>query len=432
MSCRSSFSFIVTARARTRVLAGKQYRHDRVRDSAGGRVGTDDGDRALAGLRQLQGGELAAEQLAGKEMTLADGDPAGQQGGIGGQDDHPCRRASAQQQVPVAPPQRGAGDHRGLAVGDPRVHPRPDRLQPRPAVLVGQRDAGPHLRDVRGRMELIRVGETPVQPPGDQGADRRLAASRHASQDQDHAVASLGAGAAPRSGRRRSRPPAGGGTYAGHDHENVAGHGASALCRYRLGAGQVERRAPVPAGLFAEGICRVGDVIWQLTWRERVALRWDARTMELTGQVPYNREGWGICAADGYLVTSDGSSELVWRDPEALRPQAVIRVRCAGRRVQGLNDLAWSAGTIWANVAGTCYLAGVDPESGEVTDVVNAQPAREWHPGDRQAIMNGIAALPESGEFLLTGKGWRAIRQVRLRPARDRPAPGRLLAGVAR
>ncbi len=214
--------------------------------------------------------------------------------------------------------------------------------------------------------------------------------------------------------------------------ESTGRYGASALCRYRLGAGQVERRAPVPAGLFAEGICRVGDVIWQLTWRERVALRWDARTMELTGQVPYNREGWGICAADGYLVTSDGSSELVWRDPEALRPQAVIRVRCAGRRVQGLNDLAWSAGTIWANVAGTCYLAGVDPESGEVTDVVNARPAREWHPGDRQAIMNGIAALPESGEFLLTGKGWRAIRQVRLRPARDRPAPGRLLAGVAR
>jgi glutamine cyclotransferase len=214
--------------------------------------------------------------------------------------------------------------------------------------------------------------------------------------------------------------------------ESTGGYGASALCRYRLGAGQVELRAPAPAGLFAEGICRVGDVIWQLTWRERVALRWDARTMQLTGEVPYNREGWGICAADGYLVTSDGSSELVRRDPEALRPRAVIHVRCAGRRVQGLNDLAWSAGTIWANVAGTCYLAGVDPQTGEVTDVVNARPAREWHPGDGQAIMNGIAALPGAGEFLLTGKGWRAIRQVRLRPARDPAASRRLLAGLAR
>jgi glutamine cyclotransferase len=156
--------------------------------------------------------------------------------------------------------------------------------------------------------------------------------------------------------------------------------------------------------------------------------------------VPYNREGWGICAADGYLVTSDGTSELVRRDLD-LTPQAVIYVRLAGRRVLGLNDLAWSAGTIWANVAGTHYLAGIDPDSGEVTDIVDARPAAERHPGDPQAIMNGIAALPGlgepvpgkpgPGEFLLTGKGWRSIRQVRLKPAREGSARQRLLAGLS-
>ena len=207
------------------------------------------------------------------------------------------------------------------------------------------------------------------------------------------------------------------------------------MCRYRLGAGQVEQRATLPPELFGEGICRVGDVIWQLTWRERVALRWDARSLELTGRVPYNRHGWGICAADGYLVTSDGSSELVRRDQD-LRPQAVIHVRLAGRRVLGLNDLAWSAGTIWANVAGTDYLAGIDPDSGEVTDIVDARPAAERHPGQPQAIMNGIAALPApgtaAGEFLLTGKGWGSIRHVRLKPAREGASRRRLLAGLSR
>jgi glutamine cyclotransferase len=140
--------------------------------------------------------------------------------------------------------------------------------------------------------------------------------------------------------------------------------------------------------------------------------------------------GWGICAADGYLVTSDGTSELVRRDP-GLAPLEVIHVRLAGRRVLGLNDLAWSAGTIWANVAGTQYLAGIDPDSGEVTDIVNARPAAERHPGDPQAIMNGVAALPEAGEFLLTGKGWRWIRHVRLKPAREGSARRRLLAGLS-
>jgi glutaminyl-peptide cyclotransferase len=214
--------------------------------------------------------------------------------------------------------------------------------------------------------------------------------------------------------------------------ESTGRYGSSALCRYRLGATEVEQRAMVPAELFAEGICRVGDVIWQLTWRERVALRWDARTLELVERVPYNREGWGLCAVGEHVVTSDGSSELVRRDIRNLSPQAVIHVRSEGRRVQGLNDLAWSAGTVWANVAGTHYLAGIDPESGEVTDVVNARPARERHWGDAQAIMNGIAALPADGEFLLTGKGWRSIRHVRLTPARDKDAAEHLIAGLTR
>ena len=217
--------------------------------------------------------------------------------------------------------------------------------------------------------------------------------------------------------------------------ESTGLYGSSALSRYRLGADQPDQRAALPGEFFAEGICRTGPVIWQLTWRERVALRWDADTLEPAGQVPYNREGWGMTAAEGYVVTSDGSSELVRRDADSLQPQAVILVRYAGRRVLGLNDLAWSAWygkLIWANVAGTHYLAGIDPDSGEVTDAVNARPVRERHLGDPQAIMNGIAALPEPGEFLLTGKGWRWIYHVRLRPAQDRAATDGLLAGLTR
>jgi glutamine cyclotransferase len=213
--------------------------------------------------------------------------------------------------------------------------------------------------------------------------------------------------------------------------ESTGRYGSSALCRYQLGAGRAEQRAEVPADLFAEGICLAGPVLWQLTWQERVALKWDPGPMTLLDRVPYNREGWGMCAADGRVITSDGSSELVCRDPADLRPQSVIQVRCLGARVPGLNDLAWSAGTVWANVAGTHYLAGVDPGSGEVTDIVNARPARERHLADPQAIMNGIAALPADREFLLTGKGWRSIRHVRLTPTREKAALDRILSGLS-
>ncbi|HUN37201.1 MAG TPA: glutaminyl-peptide cyclotransferase [Trebonia sp.] len=212
--------------------------------------------------------------------------------------------------------------------------------------------------------------------------------------------------------------------------ESVGLYGQSQLRRYRLGVADITERTALAADFFGEGICLAGNDVWQLTWRERRALRWDARTLELRDVVSYNREGWGICAVGDEVITSDGTSELVRRDPLTLQPRGLIKVRCAGRRVQGLNDLAWAGGRVWGNVAGTTAIVGIDPATGEVTNIIDARAAAESSRGDPQAIMNGIAALPAPGEFLLTGKQWRWIRHVRLAPARPGTSPARLLEGA--
>jgi len=211
--------------------------------------------------------------------------------------------------------------------------------------------------------------------------------------------------------------------------ESTGGYGQSALRRYRLGAARPEAQAPLPPELFAEGICRAGGQLWQLTWRERVALRWDARDLELVGEVPFNREGWGICAANGSVLTSDGSSELVPRDPGTLEPLGLIRVRAGGERVPGLNDLEWAGGRVWANVLGKRYLVGIDPGSGEVTDIVDAKAVMERHRGDPEAVLNGVAALPGTGAFLLTGKNWRSMYHVKLAAHPAPRDPARLVTG---
>jgi glutaminyl-peptide cyclotransferase len=233
--------------------------------------------------------------------------------------------------------------------------------------------------------------------------------------------------------------------------ESTGQYGMSALRRYRLGERDYLAQAALPAELFGEGICQVGDSIWQLTWRERKALRWDRETLQLRDVVRYNREGWGICATgDGpgaEVVTSDGTSELIRRDPQTLQPREAILVRRGASRLRWLNDLAWSGGRVWANVACTNTLAGIDLATGEVTDLVDASAAADRFVRDPQHIMNGIAALPTEvppkaagaeaaeeglGEFLLTGKGWRWIRQVRLVPAPRRVTPDRLLENAGR
>jgi glutamine cyclotransferase len=216
--------------------------------------------------------------------------------------------------------------------------------------------------------------------------------------------------------------------------ESGGQYGMSVLRRYELGAAQVTAEAPLPPDLFAEGICQVGRSIVQLTWKERVALRWDAATLQIAERIRFNREGWGICAVPvdgnpaGEVMTSDGTSELVRRDPVTLEPRAVVHVRCDGDRVRWLNDLAWAGGLIWANVLGTTCIAGIDPDTGTVTDVVDARAAGERH-HHPQLVMNGIAPFGQRGEFLLTGKGWRSVRQVRLVQDRDRGQVERMLAG---
>ena len=246
--------------------------------------------------------------------------------------------------------------------------------------------------------------------------------------------------------------------------ESTGQYGISALRRYKLGERDFLAQAALSAELFGEGICRVSDSIWQLTWRERKALRWDADSLALREVITFNREGWGICATgagpDAEVVTSDGTSELVRRDPQTLEPREVVMVRHGKVRFRWLNDLAWSGGRVWANVACTPALAGIDLATGEVTDLVDASAAADRFVSNPQYIMNGIAALPKAGEtgseagqtgpkagqagpkagqaqlepdeFLLTGKGWKWIRQVRLVPAPGRLTPDRLLENAGR
>lgn len=232
--------------------------------------------------------------------------------------------------------------------------------------------------------------------------------------------------------------------------ESTGQYGESSLRRYRLGVEQLDWSAPLPHELFGEGICLAGDRLWQLTWQERVALSWPLTALGTvgpgsagtgsagtgsTGTVPsttvasttvayttvrYNREGWGICNAGRWAVTSDGSSELILRDLRTLEPLWTVLVRCEGRRVDGLNDLEWQAGRVWANVGATACLVSVDLASGEVQDVVDARAlaAHEHVRRDPQSVLNGIAALPGTDDFLLTGKNWNSIHQVRLVPDR--------------
>src|SRR6185437_9059831 len=135
-------------------------------------------------------------------MPVPGRQPAGQHLPVRGQEDHPGRGTPVEQFVPVGPLERRAGEHGVLTLPDELVHPGRDGPQPGPAIGVGERDPGPHLRHVRGRVKVVGVGEPPAQTASQQGAHGCLAATGDAGHDHDHQTNVLNAGSRRQNARK--------------------------------------------------------------------------------------------------------------------------------------------------------------------------------------------------------------------------------------
>ncbi|HJC27995.1 MAG TPA: glutaminyl-peptide cyclotransferase [Candidatus Dietzia intestinipullorum] len=192
----------------------------------------------------------------------------------------------------------------------------------------------------------------------------------------------------------------------------------------RYGYSQVQRRAiedtepsawvPMASDEFGEGLTVTPDTLWTLTWRKGVAHDRDPQTLEVRDEVPYEGEGWGLCHDGDRLVMSDGSDTLTFRDPATFDPTGTVDVTAGGTPVPQLNELECVGGEILANVWMTDEIIRIDPDSGAVTAIYDASGLEQPRPADPDAVLNGIAALPESDTVLLTGKLWPQMYEVRL------------------
>ena len=177
-------------------------------------------------------------------------------------------------------------------------------------------------------------------------------------------------------------------------------------------------RVPVPGDLFGEGITVVGDDLWQLTWKDGVAIVRDRGTLLEQRRVDYDGEGWGLCSQPGRLVMSDGSADLIFRDPSTFGELGRVTVHREGRAVSDLNELECTEdGKVYANIWQTDEIVRIDPDSGRVDARIDAAPLRELLPdGAEVDVLNGIASVPGTDRFLVTGKYWPSLFEVRFVP----------------
>lgn len=194
--------------------------------------------------------------------------------------------------------------------------------------------------------------------------------------------------------------------------------GESRIYRRTLGGDEIASQAIDPA-FFGEGITRVDASVWQLTWQHGVAMKRDAESLEEAERVSYEGEGWGLCyrpEADE-VIFSDGTAQLRRMDPHTFEERERFEVTLDNEPVPHLNELECVGGDVYANIFTTTDIVRIDASSGTVTAIIDAATVPNNAEPDPDNVLNGIAHIPGTDEFYLSGKRWPDLYRVRFVPA---------------
>ena len=200
-----------------------------------------------------------------------------------------------------------------------------------------------------------------------------------------------------------------------HLYVSTGGYGSSRLLRYRFADGRLDKGGTLRRDIFAEGLTILGDVVYQLTWRNGIMLTYSTETLQPTGAMPIIGEGWGLSNDGSSLIVSNGSEHLSFLSPRTGENLRSITVTENGHPVTRLNELEWIDGNIWANIWQTDRIVIINPRDGKVSaniDLRGLLPASERQQGTD--VLNGIARNPADGSIWVTGKRWPWLYRIEL------------------
>ncbi len=201
-------------------------------------------------------------------------------------------------------------------------------------------------------------------------------------------------------------------------YEGTGGYGHSALRRVDLETGQILKQTRLPSTLFGEGVAAWKDRLIQLTWRSGIGLVYGKENLSCMGDFSYQTEGWGITTDGQRLIMSDGTDTLRFLDPQTFEMLEQIKVQVGGEPVEGLNELEYVRGDIYANLWPTDLIAIISPETGNVKGLVDMrgllQESGGLKIGQQADVLNGIAYDPDGDRLFVTGKLWPRLFEIKL------------------
>lgn len=175
-------------------------------------------------------------------------------------------------------------------------------------------------------------------------------------------------------------------------------------------------------GRFAEGVAPTPDGFLVTTYQDHKAVKFTSN-LDHVGDMyyPWN-EGWGLAqssAGSSYYATN-GSEFVMELNSKTLEVERMAPAKCLGQVMPGLNELelvqdfGGRGPTLFGNLYKTRLVLGIDPKTFECTSVFDLTGLGEYDPMEYLGyhVANGLAYLPDSGNFMVTGKNWQKMFEI--------------------
>jgi glutaminyl-peptide cyclotransferase len=188
-----------------------------------------------------------------------------------------------------------------------------------------------------------------------------------------------------------------------------------------LNSGKAIKKIPLDKSLFGEGIAVLNEKLYQLTWQDRKAFQYNAKTLQIEKTFELKTDGWGLTQDGKSLILSDGSSNLYFIRPTDFGTDRIVSVTLQGQPIGNLNELEYHNGYVYANRWQSNDIVKINAENGKVEAVADMSAlVKQFPPAllgnekyrNGEGVLNGIAFHPEKQTWFITGKLWPYIFEV--------------------
>ncbi len=199
-------------------------------------------------------------------------------------------------------------------------------------------------------------------------------------------------------------------------YTSSGGYGKSFIRQSSLATGEIIHQRYLNKSLFAEGITIFHHKLYQIFWHQQHGAIYNTSTLEKIGQFAYQGQGWGLTHNSRYLIMSNGSSQLVFLDPEHKFSVAKrLNITASWGPIDNLNSLFYHDHIIYANIWFTDLIAMISPQTGHVLgwiDISGLYPKQNTLSRDC-ATANGITYDNKTQHLIITGKCWSKLYEIK-------------------